>query len=473
MSQLLGETIDGKYRMDRVIGEGGMGLVLEAMHLQLEQRVAIKVLAGEALKSEEAVARFAREARAAARIQSEHVVRVFDVSTLDNGAPYLVMEYLEGRDLEQTLREEGPLPAADAVTYVLQACEALAEAHTNGIVHRDLKPANLFVAERADGSLRIKILDFGVSKLLPRGMGRDDDPRVTRTMSLMGSPLYMAPELMRGAKAADLRADIWSLGIILYELLAGVAPFEGETLTEVCAAIVADPPQSLAAHRPDLPKGLEEVVLRCLEKEATLRFADVAELAQALAPFAPEQGAISVKRTSRVIERRSLRAPAPSAAAPEETSDFLRRSRRSYRDHRMVATLPEVEPHLRSTVGTFGLTDSGERKRPGLSPHVLLAAVGGAISVLTAVAIMGLVRPSVSEHRAPVMATASTPVTAEPVVVEPIVEPPPAAIASAEPVAKKEPAHRPKAEKASVKIAADAGPPTTSPEEPQTLEYRL
>ncbi|WP_394837392.1 protein kinase [Pendulispora rubella] len=472
MSQLLGETIDGKYRMDRVIGEGGMGLVLEAMHLQLEQRVAIKVLAGEALKSEEAVARFAREARAAARIQSEHVVRVFDVATLDNGAPYLVMEYLEGRDLEATLRDEGALPSADAVTYVLQACEALAEAHTNGIVHRDLKPANLFVAERADGSLRIKILDFGVSKLLPRGS--EDDPRVTRTMSLMGSPLYMAPELMRSAKGADLRADIWSLGIILYELLAGVAPFEGETLTEVCAAIVADPPHSLATHRTDLPEGLEEVVMRCLDKDPGLRFADVAELAQALAPFAPEQGAISVKRTSRVIERRSSRAPAPSAVAPEEAADFLRRSRRSYRDHRMVATLPEVEPHLRSTVGTFGLTDSGERKRPGLSPHVLLAAVGGALSVMTAVAVMGLVRPVEPPHRAPVMATASTRATEEPVVLEPIVEAPPAPV---EPVAKKEPAtpapSRAKAEKASIKVAADAGLPTTIPEEPQGLEYRL
>ena len=310
-----GETVAGKYRIERVLGEGGMGIVFEATHLQLEQRVALKVLHGDALQSEEALNRFAREARAAAKIQSEHVVKVFDVASLDSGAPLLVMEYLEGRDLDAQLRQSGPLAVEDAVTYVLQACEALAEAHANGIVHRDLKPANLFVGERTDGSLGVKILDFGISKLIPKGGG---DVSVTRTSALMGSPLYMAPEQMRSTRNVDLRADVWSLGIILHELLAGRPPFDGETLTEVCAAIVADAPRSLAERRPDAPAELEAAILRCLEKDPAQRFQDVLELARHLKAFAPEQGAISLKRITRVLRK----ADAANTTVPNASGSF-------------------------------------------------------------------------------------------------------------------------------------------------------
>ncbi|WP_394822388.1 serine/threonine-protein kinase [Pendulispora albinea] len=323
MSILLGEVLDDKYRIQRPVGEGGMGLVLEALHLRLDQRVAIKMLVGGALRTDEAVARFTFEARAAARIQSEHAVRVFDVSTLPNGIPYLVMEYLEGRDLEATLRRSGPMAVTQAVTYVLQACEALAEAHASGIVHRDLKPANLFLAERLDGSLRIKILDFGVSKLLSSGAAGEasyaDDVALPHAAPLVGSPLYMAPEQMRDAKRADPRADIWSLGIILYELLAGAAPFAGETLTEVCASIVTDPPRPLAPGRTDVPAPLEAVVTRCLAKDPAERFQNVAELARALQPFAPEQAFITVPRTARVLSRGELGSASALATLPRDT----------------------------------------------------------------------------------------------------------------------------------------------------------
>ena len=231
-----GDVLAGKYRVERVLGSGGMGVVVAAMHLTLQERVALKFLLPEGAKKEETVTRFLREARAAAKIKSEHVARVSDVGTLESGAPYLVMEYLDGSDLSALLRRDGPLPPRDAVEYVLQACEALAEAHAVGIVHRDLKPANLFLARHAGGAPRIKVLDFGISKLTARDPSMPpDDPSMTRTRAWLGSPLYMSPEQMRSARDVDTRTDIWALGVILYELLSGKPPFDGETFPELCA----------------------------------------------------------------------------------------------------------------------------------------------------------------------------------------------------------------------------------------------
>src|SRR3954470_13666053 len=208
-----GEILAGKYRVERVLGVGGMGVVVAATHLQLDERVAIKFLVPDALSSDEAVARFAREARAAVKIKSEHVARVIDVGTLDNGAPYMVMEYLEGGDLSRVLQAQGPLPVEDAVEYVLQACEAIAHAHVLGIVHRDLKPANLFLTKRNDGSQSVKVLDFGISKVLSGNSGASSsDAAMTRTRAVMGSPLYMSPEQMTSTRDVDGRTDIWALG---------------------------------------------------------------------------------------------------------------------------------------------------------------------------------------------------------------------------------------------------------------------
>src|SRR3954465_12842347 len=256
-----GDVLAGKFRIERVLGVGGMGMVVSALHLQLEERVAIKFLLPEALANAEAVARFGREARAAVKIKSEHVARVIDVGALETGAPYLVMEYLEGGDLSQVLARRGPLPVDEAVEYVLQACEAIAHAHSLGIVHRDLKPANLFLIRRPDGTNSIKVLDFGISKVMP-GKSASSDNAMTRTRTVMGSPLYMSPEQMASTRDVDGRTDLWALGAILYELVAGQPPFNAETMPQLCALILNGATPSLRSTRPQVPAALDIVLQR-------------------------------------------------------------------------------------------------------------------------------------------------------------------------------------------------------------------
>ncbi len=287
--------IAGKYKVQRVLGAGGMGIVVEALHLSLEEKVAIKFLKPEALENAASVARFAREARASARIKSEHVCKVADV-LVEDGVPYLVMEYLEGKDLDELVRTNGPLRVEDGVDYVLQACEALAEAHMAGIVHRDLKPANLFLSRRADGSPCVKVLDFGISKVQPKAGSQD--AAMTATSSLLGSPLYMSPEQMKAVKEVDARTDVWSVGVILYEILTGDRPFVGDTVPAICAQILSEPPIPLAGRVPPM---LEAAILKCLEKRPEDRFQNVAELAEALRDVAPASSALSIDRVSRVI----------------------------------------------------------------------------------------------------------------------------------------------------------------------------
>jgi serine/threonine-protein kinase len=304
-----GDVLAGKFRIERVLGVGGMGMVVSAMHLQLDERVAIKFLLPEALMNAEAVARFGREARAAVKIKSEHVARVTDVGALETGAPYMVMELLRGQDLSQVLRDRGALPIALAVQYVLQACEALAEAHAIGIVHRDLKPANLFLTARADGSPCIKVLDFGISKVTSQS-GSGSDMGMTRTQSIMGSPLYMSPEQMASAKDVDQRADIWAIGCVLYELVTGRVPFEAETMPQLCTLILHTDPPPPRSIRADVPELLDQVILRCLRKDRNQRYADVAMLAADLAAFSPDAGPRSAARISRVLSSSGISSPA-------------------------------------------------------------------------------------------------------------------------------------------------------------------
>ncbi|HEV8247427.1 MAG TPA: serine/threonine-protein kinase [Polyangiaceae bacterium] len=312
-----GDILAGKFRIERVLGQGGMGVVVAAHHLHLDERVAIKFLLPEALGNGEAVARFAREARAAVKIKSEHVARVSDVGTFDSGAPYMVMEYLEGRDLSARIRESGALPVSDAVDLVLQASEALAEAHALGIIHRDLKPSNLFLAHRADGSPCVKVLDFGISKIMNPGSSGPDFG-MTRTQAVMGSPLYMSPEQMTSSRQVDARTDIWAVGCVLYEALTGRVPFEAESMPQLCAMILqqpATPPRNL---RPDLPDGLQQVILRCLAKDRSQRYQNVAELANALSPWGSAAGPRSAERISRILSAAGISSrgnPEPSAPA--------------------------------------------------------------------------------------------------------------------------------------------------------------
>jgi serine/threonine protein kinase len=295
-----GELFAGKYRIERELGEGGMGVVVLATHVHLDQKVAIKFLSATAVRDADRLQRFYQEARAAARIQNEHVVRVSDVSQLEDGTPYLVMEYLEGSDLESVVRARGPLPIDEAVDYILQATEAVAEAHVAGIIHRDLKPPNLFVTRRGDGSRLLKVLDFGISKLIPKGAAYAQ-ASITKTRSLMGSPLYMSPEQMRSTRNVSMRSDIWALGIILYEILTAQAPFDGETLPEICAMVLDAPMPSVRIRRPDVPVALDAVIQRCVEKDPDRRFPTAAELAEALAPFARGRAILSVEHIVAVV----------------------------------------------------------------------------------------------------------------------------------------------------------------------------
>lgn len=277
-----GQVIGERYLAGEVLGGGGMGVVVAGTHMLLGTPVAIKLINSDLKDNAEAVQRFVQEARAAASLKGEHIARVFDVGLLPSGEPYLVMEQLEGVGLDDYLHDRGPLAQAEAVDIVLQACEGLAEAHAAKLVHRDIKPANLFLSRRSDGQFSLKILDFGIAKQRID----DDTPALTNPGKSLGSPWYMSPEQMLTPASVDERADVWSLGVLLFELLTSKRPFDGESVPQVCANVLTAPPPRLSALRADLATELDQVVLHCLEKEPNQRFSSVDELAQALIPFA-------------------------------------------------------------------------------------------------------------------------------------------------------------------------------------------
>ncbi|MFO0570710.1 MAG: serine/threonine-protein kinase, partial [Polyangiaceae bacterium] len=266
-----GDVLAGKYRVDRVLGEGGMGVVVEATHTDLDQRVALKFMHANLV--EVGLDRFMREAKAVAKLKGEHVARVMDVGRLEDGSPYIVMEFLEGEDLGDLLERRGTLPLQEAVDYVLQVAMALAEAHSRGIVHRDIKPRNVFLTRKADGTPLIKVLDFGISKLTNTPTVDDAS---THTGAVLGSPKYMSPEQTRSSKNVDVRTDIWSLGVVLYELYTGRLPFLAETLPDMFVAILHsefEPPSKVV---PGTPPGLDEVLQRCLAKKPAERYPSMA-----------------------------------------------------------------------------------------------------------------------------------------------------------------------------------------------------
>jgi serine/threonine-protein kinase len=275
-------VVGEKYRIERVLGAGGMGIVVAATHLTLQRTVALKFLRRERLQARRDLARFLREARFAARMTGPHVARILDAGTLRAGgadAPYIALEYLDGVDLARLLARCRRLPPATIAAIVSQACEALAEAHALGIVHRDVKPANLFLIPSGNG-LAVKVLDFGVAK-----WRSDPDALLTTTESVVGSPAYMAPEQMRQSRAVDERSDLWSLGVILHEAVAGRLPFEAPAYADLCLRVLLDPVPPLPEDA-GTPPGFEAVVRRCLEKEPERRFASAGELRDALLPFA-------------------------------------------------------------------------------------------------------------------------------------------------------------------------------------------
>lgn len=312
-----GDVVAGKYRIERVLGDGGMGVVVAAYHLQLDELVAMKFLLPDWAKKAEAITRFEREARAAVKIKSEHVVRVLDVGQLPTGEPFMVMEFLQGVDLAHMLQDQGALSVETATDFILQACEAIVEAHAIGIVHRDLKPANLFCIRGTDGVPSIKVLDFGISKTTALV---DKNSDMTQTQTMLGSPLYMSPEQMQSSRAVDTRTDIWSLGVILFQLLTNRLPFEATELPALVLKIVHEPTPSVRALRPELPISLEHVVSRCLEKDRDRRFRDIGELAHALAEFVPPRARMSIERIQRVVQTSKLNLPGSTQFMPETPS---------------------------------------------------------------------------------------------------------------------------------------------------------
>ena len=426
-----GDILAGKYRVDRVLGVGGMGVVVAATHVTLDQKVALKFMLPHALGNAEAVARFVREARNAVRLRSEHVARIIDVSALDNGAPYIVMEYLEGIDLGGYLQLHGALPTAVAAEFVLQACEAIAEAHALGIVHRDLKPPNLFVTRAADGSPLIKVLDFGIAKA---GVG---DLQITRTQAVMGSPGYMSPEQMRSSKSADARSDIWAIGVILYQLASGTMPFDADTFTELVVRVTMDPPPPLPIRGRDVPPGFEAVIRRCLEKDPTLRFQTVAELAIALAPYVPSAATSTIEKINRIL--------APVAAVSQASATG--------------------NPWAKTTLGdAAGQVAGGRRPRRTLAIGAVVAVFAG--GVIFAVGMFGGgVRSTDVAPPVPAKATEPPPPAAPPANAS--TEPPAAATpspdASTEPLEVNAPTEPPPAVASPAKSPTKPPPPAAAP----------
>ncbi len=484
MSVNQGDILAGKFRVEKLLGSGGMGMVVAAHHLQLDEPVAIKFLLPEALTNAAAVGRFAREARAATKIKSEHVVRIIDIGSFDSGEPYIVMEYLNGQDLSQLLAARGPLPPDEVAEYILQACEAIVEAHVLGIVHRDLKPANLFVAARMDGTPLIKVLDFGISKV-----STGPDLALTETSALMGSPLYMSPEQMASAKSVDARTDIWALGVILYELVTGKPPFSADTITELCAKVLQQEAQPVRAHRPELPPAMDEVIARCLKKSPAERYANVGELAIALAEIAPKHARRSAKRISGVVAAAGLSTAATNV--PPSSDELPHPQVSEYRGTATAVSWGEtagqvpkrsVAPLIAGLVAlsalgivvaffavrslSAGATDTVVSDEPKSGTEVAGAAASEAVPTLPLSSASAKVAPSAS-------ALPETPPAVAPVKVPPIPKRPAVTKSAPKPVAKISPPKKATPPPVASANTAPAPTPAPSPAPTSTLGGRM
>jgi serine/threonine-protein kinase len=393
---LPGQVLVEKYRIDRELGRGGMGVVLGAHHLHLDERVAIKFLLPELAHDAGIVARFLREGRAAVKIRSEHVVRVLDVSTMPGGTPFMVMEYLQGADLSALLAQQGRLPLATAVDFVLQGLEAIAEAHALGMVHRDLKPSNLFLVHRPDGTPCVKVLDFGITKVVASSRSEMD---MTKTNAVMGSPRYMSPEQMRSTRTVDARSDVWALGVILHELLCGAPPFDAETMPELLAKILQDEPVPPSRLRSDVPLAIDHAIARCLQKDPGARFEHVGQLAQAIAPYGSADAYASSERIARLLSSAgpwSGPRPHASPVGPSQPPPF---------------SAPNPAPRTHPTVSAW--SDGAKPSRPS---RVAVLAVGILfVACLGAGAVALVLRGGL--HRGAATALSAAPLTTPPAVV--------------------------------------------------------
>ncbi len=290
----------GRFELLDRLGRGGMGTVFAAYDPELQREVAIKRLHATGADEQK---QMMREARGLASLSHPNVITIYDVGVDEDGSPYLVMELLEGRDLAALLKGCGPLPVVEAVGLLLQACDALSAVHPLGVVHRDLKPANLFLTENSDGSTGLRVIDFGISKLVENA---STGPASTATGAVFGTPAYMSPEQIRSSKNVDARSDIWSLGIILYEMIAGHLPFQADSLSGQLASILTDEPEKLREALPNAPKALEDVLLACLHRKPEKRPQNVGQLARLLLPHAPAGSETTVQRIELAADRASI-----------------------------------------------------------------------------------------------------------------------------------------------------------------------
>jgi serine/threonine protein kinase len=424
VSALVGTTIAGRYRVERVLGKGGMGIVVVGRHPDLDQEVAIKVMFPEHAANGVLAARFMREARVAAKVKSPHLVRVSDVGKLDSGVPYLVMELLAGHDLDHELAHRGPLPAEDAVEIILQALTGIAELHAQGIVHRDLKPSNLFMTE--DGAL--KVLDFGISKDPVNASGG-----LTVTDSLIGTPSHMSPEQIKTPKEVDPRADIWSLGVILYELVTRRMPFdlEGESVGELFGHILFSEPTPPRSRRPEVSEALDAVIMKCLRRERAERFEDVGELAEALRPLAP---ASSRHRVDAIKKALANKRPPPSPSDPRLPSSEEKATVASGKPPRVEVRAEVVVPEDSDAISnavlgatavagskslatsTRSVTLAEEEARAKRSKTMLVAIVAAGALAVGAVLFVAYSKPTgtIASETPPVVQSASSAPTVAP-----------------------------------------------------------
>jgi serine/threonine-protein kinase len=357
----VGNVLAGKYEITRKIGDGGLGIVVAARHLQLDQEVAIKHLKPIALTRPIAVERFLREARLAAQVRSEHVTRIYDVGTTELGCPYIVMERLEGSDLGDLLAAISRVPPPRAIDYVLQACEALAEAHVRGIVHRDLKPENLFLARRPGGATTLKVLDFGISKLSEKSESAGPrQSKLTGDRETFGTPNYMSPEQLQSASDVD----------------------EPE-MPQLCLSIVDKDAPPLPATV-DVPEGLRAIIAKCLAKNRTERFANVGELASELAPFAPSASLPRIHHVRQIVAEGGGTVPAMPA-------------------HEHLVSRTASSPQALSAPGVSIASDGLPRRKPTAAGLVGLASIGVLVGFCVVLALMA------SRPRAPSAAASSAP----------------------------------------------------------------
>jgi len=396
VSVQIGDVLVGKYKVEAILGQGGMGVVVSALHLHLQERVALKFLRPGAGRTEEFNARFLREAQVTAKLRNEHIVKVSDVGVLESGAPYMVMEYVSGTDLRRVMRTEGPLPVPQAIDYIIQACEGLAEAHAIGVVHRDLKPSNLFITHRRDGSDLIKVLDFGISKA--NLMLAEELEDLTAAGALLGSPKYMSPEQLTNTAQVDERSDVWSLGVVLYEMLTGAPPFVAETHAATCVRVLGqEPPASIVARRKDVPPELEQAIFHALERDMSLRTANVADFAEEVGAAArdvlPPAIGVAIERIRGTIDARSK---GTASTPPSRTASILTQT--------MSHSYGSLSSR-RSAGGAVVSTRQDAPRRTGL----LIAAGLVIVVLLGVVAVFALRQPDKGADAALAAGTAGTP----------------------------------------------------------------